>query len=304
MFVVAALYKFISLSEERVHALCLKLKNLTTENDISGTLLLALEGINGTVAGSREAIDALQALFIKEDIFHDMEYKESSASKNPFHRMKVKIKNEIVTLGQPDARPSEIVGTYVNPKEWNNLLKDPSVLVLDVRNDYEVELGTFKNSLNPKTTSFREFPRFVSENLDTSKHKKIAMSCTGGIRCEKASSYMKKAGFEEVYHLKGGILKYLEEVPLALSLFEGECFVFDNRVSVAHELKPGTFDLCHGCGFPITSQDQDSHHFQKGVCCPRCFDKRTKKQKASAKDRQKQMDLAKNLGRKHLGARL
>lgn len=304
MFVVAALYKFISLSSECVEALSLKLKALTTEKDISGTLLLATEGINGTVAGSREAIDALKALFISENIFTGMEYKESSASNNPFHRMKVKIKSEIVTLGQPDARPSEIAGTYVNPEQWNSLLNDPEILVLDVRNDYEVELGTFKNSLNPKTTSFREFPRFVSENLDINQHKKIAMSCTGGIRCEKASSYMKKAGFSEVYHLKGGILKYLEEIPAEQSLFEGECFVFDNRVSVAHGLKPGNFDLCHGCGFPITNEDQNSQNFQKGVCCPRCFDKRTKKQKASAKDRQKQMELAKSQGRKHLGARL
>lgn len=304
MFVVAALYKFISLSKEHVEDLCLKLKALTSEQDMSGTLLLASEGINGTVAGSREAIDALKALFIIENIFDGMEYKESFASKNPFHRMKVKIKKEIVTLGQPEARPSEIVGTYVNPEQWNDLLNDPEILVLDVRNDYEVELGTFKNSLNPRTMSFREFPQFVNQNLDINHHKKIAMSCTGGIRCEKASSYMKKAGFSEVYHLKGGILKYLEEIPQEKSLFEGECFVFDNRVSVAHGLKPGNFDLCHGCGFPITNEDQSSENFQKGVCCPRCFDKRTKKQKASAKDRQKQMELAKSQGRKHLGARL
>jgi UPF0176 protein len=303
MFVVAALYKFFSMTTDQVEALRLKLKALTTHKDISGTLLLASEGINGTVAGSREAIDALRNLFIDENIFADMEYKESHAAKNPFHRMKVKIKKEIVTLGEPEARPSEIVGTYVDPHNWNNLLKDPDVIVLDVRNDYEVELGTFKNSLNPKTQTFREFPRFVSENLDKSKHKKIAMSCTGGIRCEKASSYMKKAGFSEVYHLKGGILKYLEQIPASESLFEGECFVFDNRVSVAHGLEAGTFDLCHGCGFPITSEDQGSDLFQKGICCPRCFDKRTKKQKASARDRQKQMEIAKNQGRKHLGAR-
>jgi len=299
MVIVAALYNFISLSDPE--SLRQKLKALTKEHNISGTLLLALEGINGTVAGSRKAIDALKEFFIQEKLFDTMEYKESYAESDPFYRMKVKIKAEIVTLGQPDARPSEIVGTYVNPKEWNELIVDPDVTVIDVRNDYEVEIGTFKNALNPQTENFKQFPDFVSKFLDPKKHKKIAMCCTGGIRCEKASSYMKKMGFSEVYHLKGGILKYLEEVKAEQSLWEGDCFVFDQRVSVKHGLELGAFNLCRGCGFPLAPEDKNSPEFQKGVSCSRCFHARTEKQKASALMRQKQMDLAKSKGQKHLG---
>jgi UPF0176 protein len=302
MIIVAALYKFKSLTDTQ--ALCIKLKNLTQSNNILGTLLIAEEGINGTVAGSREAIDALKLFFINENLFDDMEYKESSSDNNPFYRMKVKIKKEIVTLGKPEAKPSEIAGTYISAKDWNNLIQDPEVTVIDVRNDYEIEVGTFKNSINPKTSSFKEFPDFVSTHLDPKKHKKIAMSCTGGIRCEKASSFMKQQGFSEVYHLKGGILKYLEEIEPEKSLYHGECFVFDQRVSVSHGLNKGTHDLCHGCGMPLKAHEKESKYYQKGICCPKCIDERSDKQKASAKSRQQQMTLAKLHGSKHLGAKM
>jgi UPF0176 protein len=302
MFVVAALYKFTSFSKPALEALSTKLKLLSHEQNLSGTLLLAHEGINGTVAGSRAGINMLKELLKQEALFENMEYKESSAKENPFHRMKVKIKKEIVTLGQPTANPSILVGDYVAPKDWNKLLNDPEITVIDVRNDYEVEMGTFENSLNPGTTNFKEFPEFVAKNLDPKIHKKIAMSCTGGIRCEKASSYMKYLGFEEVYHLKGGILKYLEEIKPSESLYKGECFVFDQRVSLGHGLQEGEFDLCHGCGYPLHDSDKKSPSYEKGVSCARCDNKRSEKQKASAKNRQRQMDLAKASGRKHLGA--
>lgn len=298
MIIVAALYKFVSVLEPQ--AMCTRLKNLCKEQNIFGTLLVAHEGINGTVAGSRSGIDRLKAL-LEDEGFIDMEYKESMAPSNPFCRMKVKLKKEIVTLGCPEAKPSEIVGTYVSPKQWNELLNDPEVVLIDVRNDYEVELGTFKNALNPKTTSFREFPEYVNTKLDPLKHKKVAMACTGGIRCEKASSYMKKMGFADVYHLKGGILQYLQDVEPAQSLWEGECFVFDNRVTVDHDLKVGSYDLCHGCRFPISAEDKASPHFVKGVTCPRCVNNRSEAQKASAQARQKQIDLAKAQGRQHIG---
>lgn len=301
MFVVAALYKFATIVAPE--ELCAKLKDFTKEHDIFGTLLVASEGINGTVAGSRASIDRLKAYLLNDGRFADMEYKESFASTNPFCRMKVKLKKEIVTLGKPEAKPSEIVGTYVSAEQWNILLADPEVMVIDVRNNYEVEIGTFKGAINPKTESFREFPNFV-ENLELNKETKIAMMCTGGIRCEKASSYMKHIGFSEVYHLKGGILQYLEDIRPEQSQWEGECFVFDNRVSVDHELKVGSYDLCHGCRLPICEADKLSPHFVKGVTCPRCFDKRSEEQKASAKSRQKQIDLAKAQGRKHLGPKL
>jgi UPF0176 protein len=300
MIVVAALYKFADLPD--FVALRERLLELCTIHAIRGSLLLAKEGINGTVAGSRDAIDALRAFLFADNRFNGIEYKESFAEKNPFPRMKVKLKKEIVTLGRPEANPNEIVGTYVNPHEWNQLLNDPKVVVIDVRNDYEVDLGTFTNAINPKTESFREFPDFVSKNLDPEKHQKIAMMCTGGIRCEKASSYMKKQGFNEVYHLKGGILKYLEETPKSESKWQGECFVFDNRVTVNHDMKPGVYSLCHGCRNPLSPDDMASELYVKGISCPRCNGKRSEKQVASAASRQKQIELAKARGQSHMVA--
>ena len=297
--VVAALYKFADLPD--FEEMQIKLKKLCAKHKIKGTLLLAKEGINGTVSGSRQAIDALNEFMKADGRFEGLEYKESFADDNPFYRTKVRLKKEIVTLGCPEADPNKVVGTYVGPEEWNKLLEDPDVTVIDVRNDYEVEIGTFKNAINPKTDTFREFPKYVQENLDPSKNKKVAMCCTGGIRCEKASSYMKQAGFEEVYHLKGGVLQYLEDTPKDKSLWQGDCFVFDNRVAVNHDLLEGKYDQCHGCRNPITEEDKLSRHYVRGVTCPKCYAKRTDAQKASAASRQMQIDLAKKRGDQHMG---
>lgn len=293
-YIVAALYKFVSLPHFK--DLQIPLQELCRTHKIFGTLLLAQEGINGTVAGSRVAIDALK-VFLEEHIgFSRMEYKESHASENPFYRMKVRLKKEIVTLGVPGVDPTQKVGTYVSPKEWDELIEDPDVIVLDTRNDYEVEIGTFQGAMDPKTKSFREFPKYVKENLDPKKHRKVAMFCTGGIRCEKASSFMLEQGFENVYHLKGGILKYLEEVPQETSSWQGECFVFDGRVGVSHGLEEGKYELCYACRNPIADEDKKSQHFVLGISCPKCFDKTTAEQKRRFADRQKQLRVAKERG--------
>ncbi len=294
--IVAALYQFTPLPDFK--ALQPQFKAFCDELGIMGILLLAEEGINGTVAGSREAIDKLKQFLLTR--FDNLEYKESWSDEMPFRRMKVRLKKEIVTFGTP-VNPSETVGTYVDPKDWNDLISDPDVLLIDTRNDYEVEIGTFRGAHNPKTTSFTQFPEYV-KTLDKSKIRKVAMCCTGGIRCEKASSYMLSQGFEEVYHLKGGILKYLESVPKEKSLWEGECFVFDNRVAVGHGLNLGHYDLCHGCRNPITEEDTKSPHYERGVSCPHCYAKLTDAQKKSARHRQYQEDLARKRGEKHIGA--
>ncbi len=241
-YLTAALYKFVSLPNYQ--ALQAPILAACQEHRIKGTLLLALEGINGTIAGAPEDIQALLAYLRSYPEFHDLEHKESYADKHPFYRMKVKLKKEIVTMGVPDIDPNQVVGTYVKPEDWNALISDPDVVLLDTRNDYEVHIGTFKGAVDPKTATFREFPQYVAQNLDKTKHKKVAMFCTGGIRYEKASSFMKQQGFEEVYHLQGGILKYLETVPKEQSMWEGECFVFDQRVAVKHGLEVGEYDQC------------------------------------------------------------
>jgi UPF0176 protein len=215
--------------------------------------------------------------------------------------MKVKLKKEIVTMGVNGIDPQQIVGTYVKPQDWNALISDPDVLVVDTRNSYEYEIGTFERAIDPKTETFREFPAYVAENLDPAKHKKVAMFCTGGIRCEKSTAYLKEQGFEEVYHLEGGILKYLEEVPEEESLWRGECFVFDNRVAINHKLEKGVYDQCHGCRYPITEDDKKSEHYMLGVCCPRCFDKLTPEQTTRFAERQKQIELAKQRNQAHIG---
>ncbi len=295
--IVAALYQFTSLPDFR--ELRMQLKTLCDQHKIKGTLLLAEEGINGTVAGSRASIEALRSFLALR--FDDLEYKESWADKMPFLRMKVRLKKEIVTLGVPGVNPCDTVGTYVNSEEWNRIISDPDVLVLDTRNDYEVEIGTFQRAVNPKTSSFTEFPEFVKQ-IDKRKHRRVAMFCTGGIRCEKASSYMLSQGFEDVYHLKGGILKYLETVPLEKSLWNGECFVFDGRVAVSHGLERGHYDLCHGCRHPITEEDLRSSLYERGVSCPYCYHSSTPQKHAAARQRQQQEDLARARGEKHIGA--
>jgi UPF0176 protein len=271
------------------------------ERDIRGTLLLASEGINGTVAGTRESIDQLLERLKSDPRLAELDYKESIDKTNPFYRTKVRLKKEIVTLGVEGIDPRHTVGTYVDPKDWNALISDPETLLIDTRNDYEIGIGTFKNAVNPETESFREFPEYVKQNLNPSTHRKVAMFCTGGIRCEKSTAYLKEQGFEDVYHLKGGILKYLEEVPEQESLWEGECFVFDNRVAVDHSLAKSKYDQCHACRMPITDEDKQSEHYEKGVSCPHCFDKSSNEQKARFQEREHQMQLAHKRGEDHIG---
>ncbi|MBT8140990.1 MAG: rhodanese-related sulfurtransferase, partial [Gammaproteobacteria bacterium] len=268
--------------------------------DIKGTLLLANEGINGTIAGTRAAIDALLTQLREDPRFADLDVKESLTDTMPFYRTKVRLKKEIVTLGQAGIDPNKLVGTYVNPQDWNALIAQDDVTLIDVRNDYEVEIGSFKGALDPDTKTFRDYPEYVKNNLDPDKQKKVAMFCTGGIRCEKASAYMLQQGFEEVYHLKGGILKYLEEVQEAESFWQGDCFVFDNRVAVDHQLGVAGYDQCHACRRPITDADKDSIHYQKGVSCPKCADEYSEGQRQRFAERQKQIELAKQRGEQHI----
>lgn len=298
--VVAALYKFVKLPDYQ--ELAPRLKAHCDEHGLKGTLLLAEEGINGTVSGDRAGIDSLLAFLAADGRFDNLSHKESLYDEQPFYRMKVKLKKEIVTMGVNGIDPQKIVGTYVKPKDWNALISDPEVVVIDTRNSYEYDIGTFERAIDPKTETFREFPAYVAEHLDPSKHKKVAMFCTGGIRCEKSTAYMKEQGFEEVYHLEGGILKYLEEVPEEESLWRGECFVFDNRVAVNHKLEKGIYDQCHGCRHPITEDDKLSAQYMAGVSCPRCYDKLSDEQKSRFAERQKQIQLAKERNEPHIGA--
>ena len=297
--VVCALYKFVTL--ENYQALRQPIHDVMEKNHVRGTLLLANEGINGTIAGSRHAIDTVITWLKSDPRLAELECKESITSVMPFNRTKVKLKKEIVTMGIEGIDPKQVVGTYVNAQDWNSLIDDPEVLVIDTRNDYEFQVGTFKNAINPNTQSFREFPQYVKENLDSAKHKKVAMFCTGGIRCEKSTAFLKQQGFDEVYHLKGGILKYLEEMPIESTLWEGECFVFDERVTVNHQLEKGSYDQCNACRLPITEVDKISDKYQQGVSCPHCFDKVTLEQRARFSEREKQMALAKQRGESHLG---
>ncbi|UTT86594.1 rhodanese-related sulfurtransferase [Vibrio pelagius] len=298
-YVVCALYKFVALDDYQ--DIRQPLTQLLLDNQIRGTLLLAQEGINGTVAGSRESIDALLAWFKLDERLADVVYKESFNEQQPFNRTKVKLKKEIVTMGVEGIDPRHVVGTYVKPKDWNELISDPDVVLVDTRNDYEVDIGTFKNAVNPNTETFREFPQYVEENLDPAKHKKVAMFCTGGIRCEKSTAYMKEQGFEEVYHLEGGILKYLEEVPEEESMWEGDCYVFDGRVAVNHQLEKSGYDVCNACRLPITEEDKQSADFEKGVSCPKCIDKHTEEQKQRFREREKQVQLSAARGETHVG---
>ncbi|MGF1788595.1 rhodanese-related sulfurtransferase [Photobacterium swingsii] len=298
-YVVCALYKFVTLNDYK--AIRQPLTDLLEANNIRGTLLLASEGINGTVAGKRSSIDALLQWFKQDTRLADVVYKESFTKELPFNRTKVKLKKEIVTMGVEGIDPLNLVGTYVKPSDWNDLISDPEVLLVDTRNDYEVDIGTFKNAVNPNTETFREFPQYVEENLDPTKHKKVAMFCTGGIRCEKSTAYLKEQGFDEVYHLEGGILKYLEEVPQEESMWEGDCYVFDGRVAVNHQLERSDYDVCNACRLPITRADQASEYFEKGVSCPKCVDKHSDEQKARFREREKQVQLSIARGEVHVG---
>lgn len=288
-YVVSALYKFVTL--ENFEQLRQPLLNVMEENEVYGTLLLALEGINGTISGSQTGITNVLNWLSSDTRLAGFSHKESYADNAPFKRSKVKLKKEIVTMGVEGIDPLQVVGTYVKPKDWNALISDPDVILVDTRNDYEIEIGTFKNALDPKTKTFREFPQYVADNLDPAKHKKVAMYCTGGIRCEKSTAYLKEQGFEEVYHLEGGILKYLEEVPQEETLWEGECFVFDDRVAVDHQLNKGQYDQCHACRMPITEADKTREQYKKGVSCHHCLDNVSDEQRAR---------YAEQIGRAHV----
>ncbi|WP_417583240.1 rhodanese-related sulfurtransferase [Pelagibacterium sp.] len=300
---ILAIYKFVD--QPDFEALQGPVGEFCGARGIKGTLLLAPEGINGTVAGTPEAIDALVGWLSDGNIFggrfRGAEIKYSFAESQPFYRMKVRLKSEIVTLRAPEANPGKQVGTYVEPGDWNDLIDQDDVVVIDTRNDYEVALGTFRNAKDPQTSTFTEFKDYVSKTLDPQKHKKVAMFCTGGIRCEKASSYMLAQGFEEVFHLKGGILNYLEHVPEDNSLWDGECFVFDERVSVSHGLKIGDAQLCRACRQPLTPYDRQRDTFIEGVQCHHCAGEEYAAKRAAAAERQRQIELAAARGETHIG---
>ncbi|MGL5834732.1 MAG: rhodanese-related sulfurtransferase [Waterburya sp.] len=276
-YLIATFYKFANISDlkakkQQILAWCESQK-------VKGSIILAEEGINGTIAGSEKAIALVLTDLRSLPNLEDLEHKESTADKPPFVRLKVKIKPEIVTLGLPAVNPNQQVGTYVNPQDWNQVISDPEVVVIDTRNDYEIKIGSFKRAKNPRTQSFREFPEYISQNLDPQANPKVAMFCTGGIRCEKASSYLLSQGFKEVYHLKGGILKYLENVSPEESMWEGECFVFDERVAVKEGLELGSHELCYGCGHPISEADKNSPHYEFHISCPHCYEQLTPEKK-------------------------
>lgn len=285
--VVCALYRFSRLPQfENLKA---PLHQLMQEENVYGTLLLAAEGINGTIAGPRSGVDSVLNWLTAVPGLEQIDTKESLTEKPPFRRARVKLKKEIVTMGEPDVDPGRTAGTYVEAEDWNALIDDPDVLLVDTRNEYEVKVGTFEGARNPHTETFREFPEFARTQLDPERDRKVAMFCTGGIRCEKSTALLKEMGFDEVYHLKGGILKYLEKVPREQSKWRGECFVFDDRVTVDHQLKPGSFDQCYACRLPISEQDKQSPHYQKGVSCPYCYDHKSDQDRARYAERQRQM---------------
>ena len=300
---VTALYKFTPFDapEALKEALYSDLNAL----GIKGTILLAREGVNGTIAGPVKAMDRALQLLCALPGCSDLEWKDSQAKAMPFLRLKVRVKQEIVTMGVPDTDPTCLVGAYVKPENWNALIRDPDTVLIDTRNAYEVALGTFQGAIDPETESFREFPAwfeaFRTKLAAEGRTPKIAMFCTGGIRCEKSTSYVKSLGVEDVYHLQGGILKYLETVPEADSLWQGECFVFDDRVSVGHALKVGAYQLCHACRHPVSESDRQDPKFEDGVSCPRCYGTFTEQKLAALRERQKQVRLAAARGENHIG---
>ncbi len=281
-----------------------KILNFCVERNIKGTILLAEEGINAATVGTKKNIYELLNFLKTDNRFSDIVHKESYSEEIPFHRMRVKLKKEIVSLGRPNINLSNRSGIRVDPKNWNILLADPDVVLVDARNDYEYQIGTFKNAISPKTTNFREFPAFIKEKLNTKKNKKIAIFCTGGIRCEKASSYMLSKGFENVYQLNGGILKYMDEIETDKSLWEGECFVFDSRVSVDSELAEGNYEQCYACRRPLSEKELQSNLYQKGISCSYCINETSDAQRASFRERQQQVELAEKRNEKHIGVRI
>lgn len=301
-YMIATFYKFVAVV--KTGDLQKSLKAFCDKHHIKGTILVGSEGINSTIAGREEDVRDLLAFLQSMDEFKDLTYKESWSEDMPFVRMKVRLKKEIVTLGQGPIDPNKVVGEYVNWDQWNDLISDPEVFVLDTRNDYEMRLGTFKGAVDPELENFRDFPAWVKENLDPKKHKKVATFCTGGIRCEKATAWMKQEGFEHVYHLKDGILKYLENIPKEENLWEGDCFVFDGRVGVKHGLEPGGYEQCPSCRWPISEEDKKHEGYEEGVSCYNCHDVLSEERKERSRERWKQVQLADKLGRAHIGADL
>ena len=302
-FVVVTFYKFFDIDD--ILQFQTLLRSYFLKTSIKGTILLANEGINGTISGKKSEIsNALKSIWELNNL-SDLKPKYSFADKNPFFRMKIRLKKEIVTLGVDNISPNKKVGNYVKPEDWNSFIADDSLLLIDTRNDYEVSIGSFEKAINPNIKNFREFPSWVSKNLlkkdPEIKNKKIAMFCTGGIRCEKSTSYLKSLGFTDVYHLEGGILKYLENVPEKESKWNGSCFVFDYRVSVEHNLKLGSYDMCYACRMPISEEDKKNNYFVQGESCHYCFNISNEKQKKRFKERQKQIELSKRKGKLHIG---
>ena len=298
---VATFYKFVKVDDlvalqDQLYAICNK-------NNVMGTILIANEGVNGTISSKPREIEKTLISIQKDDRFSEIEIKYSSTNKQPFHKMRVRLKKEIVTIGLPEINPNKTVGTYVKPEQWNDIISDPDVILIDTRNKFEIKIGSFKNALDPRTTSFRDFPEWVKKFKQdkTNTNKKIAMYCTGGIRCEKASSLMKEEGFNEVYHLQGGILKYLEQVEKEKSLWEGECFVFDDRVCLTENLEVGSYKMCFACRMPITEDEINDDRYEEGISCLYCYDKTTEEKKERFESRQKQIELSKLRGEKHIG---
>ena len=295
---VAAFYQFTALDDHA--ALQSPIKACCEANNVRGIILLASEGINSTIAGPRAGVMAVLDFIRADPRFADLTWKESSASTQPFRKMRVRLKQEIVTMGVPGIDPCQLVGTYVKPEDWNALISDSATIVIDTRNDYEVDIGTFSGAINPDIKSFTELPAWLTEQLDLESQPRVAMFCTGGIRCEKSTALLKQAGITEVYHLEGGILKYLERIPESESLWQGQCFVFDERVSVGHGLTVGAYELCRACRSPIQEIDKKSSTYLEGVSCPRCHDQTTDAQKSRYAQRQLQVDLARSRGDSHL----
>lgn len=300
-YLVAALYKFAPLQADA--ALQARIKSVCEARDVYGTLLLADEGINGTIAGPQAGIEAVLADLRALPGFADLEHKESWADEQPFLRMKVRLKKEIVTMGVPGTDPTQVVGTYVEPEDWNDLITADDVVTIDTRNDYEVRIGQFDGAIDPQTVNFREFPDWFRKFREGRPNARIAMYCTGGIRCEKATAFVKSEGIDDVYHLKGGILKYLETVPEKDSLWRGECFVFDRRVAVKHGLELGSYTLCHACREPLGPEDLKSELFIAGQQCPHCADRYSAADRARFAERERQEQLAAERGVRHIGAR-
>ena len=296
---VATFYLFADLPD--FEAKQAPIKAYCESQSVLGTIILAPEGINGTIAGPSAGITAALEFLRADERLAKLPTRLSFTDRKTFHRMRVILRPEIVTLGDPSVNPNEAVGQYVEPKDWNALINDPEVTLIDTRNNYEVEVGTFRGAIDPKTTTFGEWPEYVENNLDPEKHPKIAMFCTGGIRCEKASAHLLKNGFKEVFHLRGGILSYLEIVPESESSWEGDCFVFDHRVAVKHGLEQGDFEICFGCRWPISEEETRSPLYEPGVSCPRCVEKLTDERRARLRERHKQVMLARKRNGTHIG---